>query len=139
MDPGAGLRHDRLRSQGCNCLPHFREVEDPGELVECRFCFTKFGVDCCLSAVGGKSEGPYGTYYTCHRCAYKYEDPKCIKVVTTFDENSAQVGDPAETDANLEECCVWAEENSNADLKASTCPMLPEMSWYWDTDASCCV
>ena len=77
MDPGAGLRHDRLRSQGCNCFPHFREVEDPGELVECRFCFTKFGFDCCLSAVGGKSEGPYGTYYTCHRCAYKYEDPKC--------------------------------------------------------------
>ena len=59
--------------------------------------------------------------------SFRYEDPKCIKVVSKVDENSALVGDLAETDANLEQCCDWANENSDADLKASTCPEPPEI------------
>ena len=34
--------------------------------------------------------------------SFRYEDPKCIKVVSKVDENSALVGEPAESDADLE-------------------------------------
>ena len=94
--------------------------------------------DCCSNA-DGDADLEQACKETTTETTFRYEEPQCIKVVTTFDETNAQVGDPTETNANLEECCVWASENSNADLVSATCPMLPEMSWYWDTDASCCV